>query len=337
MSKIIKGVGKVFKKVIKVAKKVLPIALAVGAVVFTGGAALGLTPTFAGAIGGVVAKLGIGGAVAGALTGAVTSAGFGAALGGVTGGMKGMQQGALMGALTGGALGALSPSTFGIVRGADGAWTTANTIRTGSAFGAAGSGNEIARNATTGFYERVASTGANAATGSGLAAGMQKAVPGTMNSAPTLAARTMPGATNLAMPAGMQKAVGPMMSGGLNGGGAIGGVTGAAGAATVPVGTPPIAGITPAAAPAQGGVMGFLNQNPLIAGQVLSRVGAGLSGGDGNSDLIRERAEEERKSAQLAYGNIYSSGSAFGQKPYAPPPARWVYNPETNAVEEVRV
>lgn len=114
MSGILRGIKKVFSKIAKVAKVVLPIALGVAAVVFTGGAALGILPTFAGAIGGVVGSLGLSGAVAGALTGSIVSAGFGAAAGFVTGGVKGAQKGALFGAATGGVLGAVNPSTFGV-------------------------------------------------------------------------------------------------------------------------------------------------------------------------------------------------------------------------------
>jgi|GEM_PF-1277662 len=150
MSKILKGIGKVFKKVVKVAKIVVPIALAAAAVVFTGGAALGLLPTFSAAVGGVAASLGLGTALTGALTGAVVGAGFGSAIGGLTSGLsggsiiKGMQKGALTGALTGGITGAVSPSTFGIVKGLDSAGntvtTTMNALKNGgNAFAAAGS------------------------------------------------------------------------------------------------------------------------------------------------------------------------------------------------------
>lgn len=118
MSKIVKGIGKIFKKVVKTVVKIAPFALAAAAVVFTGGAALGLggifAGGFAGAVGSAVGALGLSGAAAGALTGAITSAGFGAAIGGVLGGTKGLKRGALMGALTGGVLGAVSPATFGI-------------------------------------------------------------------------------------------------------------------------------------------------------------------------------------------------------------------------------
>jgi hypothetical protein len=124
MSKIFKSITKVFKSVVKFVVKIAPYALAAAAVVFTGGAALGLLPTFGAAVGGLVSSLGLSAAVTGALTGAITSAGFGAALGFVTGGEKGMRKGALMGALTGGVMGFASPSTFGITTNAAGQVTT---------------------------------------------------------------------------------------------------------------------------------------------------------------------------------------------------------------------
>jgi hypothetical protein len=119
VSGLLRGIGKVFKKVVKTVVKIAPYALAAAAVVFTGGAALGVLPTFAGAVGSVVGSIGLSGAAAGALTGAITSAGFGAAAGGVLGGKKGLKQGALMGAVAGGALGAMSPAAFGFGQAAE--------------------------------------------------------------------------------------------------------------------------------------------------------------------------------------------------------------------------
>jgi len=115
MSGVLKAVGTVFKKVLKVAKVVLPIALAVGAVVFTGGAALGLgLPTWGAAVASVFGNSTLG-LIA---TGAVVQAGYGAIIGGVmaaAGGkdiMKGMQGGALVGAVTGGVTGAFAPGSI---------------------------------------------------------------------------------------------------------------------------------------------------------------------------------------------------------------------------------
>ena len=111
MSKVVKGVKKAFKKVTKVAKKIAPVALAVGALVFTGGAALGLAPMAGGwsaAASTVASSLGASGAVGAALTGAITQAGYGALIGGVLGGKEGMKRGAAAGLLTGAATGTIN-------------------------------------------------------------------------------------------------------------------------------------------------------------------------------------------------------------------------------------
>jgi hypothetical protein len=102
MSGIFKAVGKVFKSVFKVLKKVALPALAIGAIVLTGGAALGLLP----AVGTVIGGLGLSAGVTAALTSAVTMAGWGGLAGLVTGGSKGMVKGALIGGLLGGVGGA---------------------------------------------------------------------------------------------------------------------------------------------------------------------------------------------------------------------------------------
>jgi hypothetical protein len=112
MSGVLKSVGRVFKKVAKVVKKVAPYALAVGAVVLTGGAALGALP----AVGTMVASLGLPTALTGALTGAISGAGISGAIGLATGGLKGLKKGALIGGLTGGALGAMG-SGFNVGQG----------------------------------------------------------------------------------------------------------------------------------------------------------------------------------------------------------------------------
>jgi hypothetical protein len=103
MSGLLKGIGKVFKKVAKVVKKVLPYALVIGAIVLTGGAAIGALP----AVGTMIGGLGLSAGVTSALTSAVTMAGWGGLAGLVTGGKKGMLMGGAMGALSGGLLGAV--------------------------------------------------------------------------------------------------------------------------------------------------------------------------------------------------------------------------------------
>ncbi len=122
MSKVVKGVKKVFKKVFKVVKKIAAPALAVAAIVFTGGAALGIGAlqggwgAIASTIGG---KLG-GGLLSKVVTGAITQAGYGAAIGGVTNAImggsfsEGAKAGAIAGAVTGGITGGVQhfmPST----------------------------------------------------------------------------------------------------------------------------------------------------------------------------------------------------------------------------------
>lgn len=120
MSKILSGIGKLFKKVGKIVKKVLPYALMAAAVVFTGGAALGVLPTFAGAVGSVVGGLGLSAGVTTALTGAITGAGFGALAGGVVGGEKGMFKGMLMGGAAGGLFPTAVPGVSGAMKAATG-------------------------------------------------------------------------------------------------------------------------------------------------------------------------------------------------------------------------
>ena len=121
MSGVLKGVKKVFKSVGKIVKKVALPALAIGAIVFSGGAALGLAPMaggFGGAVASTLGSMGLSttGALGSALTGAVTQAGYGAAMGAATAAVgggdigKGMAKGALLGAATGGLSGALRPA-----------------------------------------------------------------------------------------------------------------------------------------------------------------------------------------------------------------------------------
>jgi hypothetical protein len=317
MSGVLKSIGKVFKKIVKVAKVVLPIALAVGAVVFTGGAALGLLPTFSGAIGGLVGGLGLSTGLAGALTGSIVSAGFGSALGGLkaaasgTSIIKGMQGGAVTGAVTGGLLGAVNPSTFGIVKGLDAAGnpitTTANALKNaGDAFASAGS-------------KTVLSTGANGITSVAGTAGPSGGLLGGSGAASAVDA--------------VAKS-------------ASGGYPAATSFAQMPMG----ASMVPAAS--SGGIGGFLGANPLLAGNIISGVASSLSGGNLSKDQIKQiKAEEASREAysNFAYQGAYAGReNPFGTKPLAPPPgvqasnyytppnARWHYDPTTNTVVEAR-
>lgn len=138
MSGILKGIGKVFKKVGKVLKKVALPVLAIGAVVLTGGAALGLLP----AVSSVVGGLGLSAGLTTALTGVVSGAGWGGIVGGIVGGKKGFLKGAMMGGLTGGVLsatGALGATASGSASAAGGAAPAAAPV--------AGSGGLISTSA----------------------------------------------------------------------------------------------------------------------------------------------------------------------------------------------
>ena len=155
MSGVVKTVKKVFKKVTNVVKKVAPIALGVGALVFTGGAALGL-PALAGGFGGAVSSalgaVGVNatGALGSVLTGAVTQAGYGAAIGGVTsmvsgGDFKdGAKMGAAAGAITGGLTGAFGSATRAVSGAAQGV-TGQPTIATKNLPSLANGGGPLAR------------------------------------------------------------------------------------------------------------------------------------------------------------------------------------------------
>lgn len=109
MSNPLKAIGKAFKSVVKVVKKVALPALMIGAVVLTGGAALGVLP----AVGSVLGSIGISGTLASVLGGAISMGAVGAVTGGlasaVSGGniLKGATGGFLAGAATGGVLGGL--------------------------------------------------------------------------------------------------------------------------------------------------------------------------------------------------------------------------------------
>lgn len=110
MSNPLKSIGKVFKKVVKVVKKIALPALAIGAVVLTGGAALGVLPALGGA-GGLLASIGITGPLAGILTSAASSAAFGAVGAALTGGS--IIKGATTGFILGGAMGGIGALTAG--------------------------------------------------------------------------------------------------------------------------------------------------------------------------------------------------------------------------------
>lgn len=114
MSGVLKSIGKVFLspisvviggKVGKVIRKVALGAIMAGAVVLTGGAAIGALPALGSA--SMLGGLGLSAGLTSALAGAVSTGAVGAVVGGLTGGFKGATKGFLMGAATGGIMGGL--------------------------------------------------------------------------------------------------------------------------------------------------------------------------------------------------------------------------------------
>jgi hypothetical protein len=332
VSKVFKSLGKIFKSVIKTVIKIAPYALAAAAVVFTGGAALGILPAFGAAVGGVVSSLGLSAAVTGALTGAITSAGFGAAIGFVTGGKKGMQRGALMGALSGGVLGAVSPGVFGIVKGASGAVTTANALsHAGNAFGAGA--------ATTGIAPATTASGVGASTS------LSTAPTGLAGSAATAASAAPPisaAASGIAPVSSAISGVAPVASAqgadALTNFGDFLGTSAPATAANQAIGaiqttTGGVGGI-----PASGGngILSLLNKNPTLVGSVLTALGG--QSGVSSKDLAKQVNAEidlKRRSDELAFGGAYAGKSdpfGIGNLQYTVPTPRFYYDAKTNTV-----
>lgn len=220
MSGIFKAIGKAFKAVVKTIKKVALPALAIGAVVLTGGAALGILPS----VGALAGSLGLSSTLTSVLVAGAKAATFGAIGSALTGGN--IIKGATTGFMVGGALGAAG-ALGGLGKG----------VQTATA--AAGSGAP-------------ASTAATAAQGATAASG---ALP------PVAAGSTF------------SEAFAPIASSG----GGLGTVAAPVAASAAPVAS--IAAPTVAAVPASagGGVMGFLNQNPMIAAMGIQGLGAGIS------------------------------------------------------------
>lgn len=121
MSGVLKAVGKVFKKVAKVVKKIALPALAIGAVVLTGGAALGVLPS----IGAIGSSLGLSAGLTSVLSSAASAATVGAVGSAITGGniVKGATAGFVTGGLLGG-IGQAMPKALGAAKAAGG--TVAN-------------------------------------------------------------------------------------------------------------------------------------------------------------------------------------------------------------------
>lgn len=326
MSNPFKAIGKVFKAVGKFVMKVAPFALAAAAVIFTGGAALGILPTFSAAVGGLVSGLGLSAGLTGAITGAITSAGFGSALGFITGGTKGMKKGFLMGALTGGIMGAVNPSTFGIVKSLDAAGNTVVTTTNalahgGNAFGAAGKGAfSVVKDSATGLYRAVPKAGT---IGSSMAAAGGGMTPGPS---------THPIANGVDPLAPLPDPLAPLPQTAPAATATTSGMAPAATAApTAPSVAPPV--VPGAEAPAGaasagggGGITGMLS-NPLIMGNLLQGVGGMLGGG---GDTYYDKAKAEMKMGEWAYGGVYSGNSDpfnLRERTYTDMRPRYYYDP----------
>lgn len=193
MSGILKGIGKVFKKVVKVVKKVALPALMIGAVVLTGGAALGVLP----ALGTMVGGLGLSAGLTSVLTGAISTGALGAVGGFLTGGMKGATKGFLMGAATGGVLGGLGVTGVnGILGGGKAAASTATSAGSSGLVQSSGLAQAIGNPLPSVFQG---------------AAGMAPAAGSVFSAAAPAAASILPSA------AGVASAAVPAAAGGLGG------------------------------------------------------------------------------------------------------------------------
>lgn len=334
MSGVLKSIGKVFKSVAKFVIKIAPYALAAAAVVFTGGAALGLLPTFSAAVGGLVGGLGLGTALTGALTGAITSAGFGAAIGGVLGGSKGLQKGALTGLLTGGLLGVASPAMFGI-------------HAAGSTLSSLAAGTGTTAEAIDGVANSAAGAGAGLLQNSGLAALAGQAVPSAIQGAagftPDLGilGSGVGGASSAAgiVPSGIEGAAGDLS--------ALGAGVGTTAPSVASSVTGAAIGAPAAAATGTGtGVLGLLNRNPLLASQLLGGISSAFTKPDGVQS-IQAQQQAMQANAAAAYRGAYAGRpDVFGVPHWGLPPAiqastvytprqtRWVWDPATNKVVE---
>lgn len=226
MSNPLKGIGKIFKSVAKVVRKVALPALAIGAVVLTGGAALGVLPS----VGALAGSLGLSAGLTTVLTSAATSATIGAGLAAVTG--KNVLKGATTGFVTGGVLG----------------------------------GVNAALGSTTDIFGKAAQAGTK---GLGNAASINDAALTSLRSGAT-------SASGLASTAGLGNAATSAATQGL-GGQAAGAVAGSAA---------PAASVS---APSSGGILGWMNKNPVPAGMVLQGLGQGLTVMEQSKDAQRER------------------------------------------------
>lgn len=224
MSNPLKAVGKAFRKVVRVVKKVALPALAIGAVVLTGGAALGALPS----VGTVLGSIGIKGTLATILTSAATSAAVGAAGAALTGGniIKGATQGFLLGGAVGGISALAAPAATaagGAASGAQAAGTAGTAATGGAGLGTAAAGKaaalvpgEAAVKAAWGVGETAASTAASAAAPAAAAAAPAASVAAPAMSAAAPAATTAAVSSGGGMLGGLGRAFGsldPMVQG----------------------------------------------------------------------------------------------------------------------------
>lgn len=327
--------------------KVLPIALAVAAVVFTGGAALGVLPTFATAMAGVVGGLGLSAGAATALTGALVGAGFGGAIGFATSGGKlaGLQKGALLGGVTGG---------LGMINGIDGVSSALAKQAAGQSFqgglDAIVAGNEASLASTMGGVgagDAAISGGLAADTAGATASGMVGdaaasaggSAVGSVGDAIT-SAGAAPLTTTSVMPSSL-----------LAGGGA-GTATSAATGAGLPMITPGgVASATGAggttgavqAASAGGGLLGGSNSLPMA--MALSGLGKGLMASNPVTDYTKEleaTGANYKVDPSVLLTPNYAAGQTsipdpsqrFSPSYYAPsqPQFRYVYDPKAGRI-----
>lgn len=225
MSNPLKAIGKAFKAVVRVVKKIALPALAIGAVLLTGGAALGLLGT--GGLTGALGSLGLSPALTGVLATAAKSATFGAIGAAITG--QNIVKGASLGFVTGGVLGGIGA----VANGAKGLGTVASAANSNG-------GLPLAAQGTTDLATAAANAG---------------------NGALPIAAQ---GTTDLATRAAN---VG------------LGSVT-----SSVPA-------ISSAAAPSSGGILGWMNQNPVPAGMMVQGLGQGIMASEQNKAAQREREQ----------------------------------------------
>lgn len=270
MSGLFKAIGKIFKSVFNVIKKVALPVLAIGAVVLTGGAALGLgLPSLA----GIGAKLGLSTALQGVLATAGKSALIGAIGSAVTGGdiLKGAATGFALGGALGG-IGALTSKAGGVLNAAGGA---SNGLGAGATTGAG------AANASLTVPQSVL-TNAGGAANAGLT------VPA-LGTAGTGAATAGLGAGSI-----LTTPLSPAITAAAAGGAAPAATGGMLGSVLSPV----------------KGVLGFANQNPIVAGMALQGLGAGLS-----AKAQADQAREERESIAKNYTSqgMFSLPNTQGQ------------------------